>query len=289
MSCSACGNSPCLCVAQCSSVCPEVIEKSATNINLSGIGVYDSELNDQFQFRGVASANSNIAVTLDNVNHVVLLTLSNNTFKATRTFANAAARALATPDFEGQIGIQLDTEVLYIAETALVGSWYSPILLQDGASTSMLASSTLNLTAGQTLTIFGNGTLSLQSVVMDIGVNGSTITNMGGDVAFLDTATFGAGTTLDLDAGSTIHLDGAARIGGALIPINNLVGTTTGAGSLSGSPITQFLSVHNTIAYVAPTGTLSRATFDEATVTLPQLAQRVAALITDLKATLKPT
>lgn len=34
--------------------------------------------------------------------------------------------------------------------------------------------------------------------------------------------------------------------------------------------------------WTAPTGTLSRATFNEATVTLPQLAQRVAALITDL-------
>lgn len=32
-----------------------------------------------------------------------------------------------------------------------------------------------------------------------------------------------------------------------------------------------------------PTGTLTRTTFDESTVTLPQLAQRVAALITDLK------
>lgn len=34
--------------------------------------------------------------------------------------------------------------------------------------------------------------------------------------------------------------------------------------------------------WTAPTGTLSRGTFDQSTVTLPQLAQRVAALITDL-------
>jgi hypothetical protein len=36
--------------------------------------------------------------------------------------------------------------------------------------------------------------------------------------------------------------------------------------------------------WTAPTGTLSRATFDQSTVTLPQLAQRVAALITDITA-----
>lgn len=35
--------------------------------------------------------------------------------------------------------------------------------------------------------------------------------------------------------------------------------------------------------YVSPTGTLSRATFDASTVTLEQLAQRVAALITDFR------
>ena len=37
--------------------------------------------------------------------------------------------------------------------------------------------------------------------------------------------------------------------------------------------------------YEAPTGTLSRATFATSTVTTEQLAQRVAALITDLRAT----
>lgn len=37
------------------------------------------------------------------------------------------------------------------------------------------------------------------------------------------------------------------------------------------------------IAYAAPTGTLSRATFDQSSVTTAQLAQRVAALITDLQ------
>lgn len=36
-------------------------------------------------------------------------------------------------------------------------------------------------------------------------------------------------------------------------------------------------------AWGTPTGTLTRTTFDTATVTLPQLAQRVAALIQDLK------
>jgi hypothetical protein len=44
---------------------------------------------------------------------------------------------------------------------------------------------------------------------------------------------------------------------------------------------TQVLGARQT-GWVVPTGTLSRATFDQSTVTLPQLAQRLAALITDL-------
>jgi hypothetical protein len=45
---------------------------------------------------------------------------------------------------------------------------------------------------------------------------------------------------------------------------------------------TQVLTVRKT-GWSVPTGTLSRAAFDESTVTLAQLAQRVAALITDLR------
>lgn len=64
-----------------------------------------------------------------------------------------------------------------------------------------------------------------------------------------------------------------------------------GAGALNCSGVfgaTQYWVGANAVVgsrrtgWTAPTGTLSRATFDEATVTLPQLAQRVAALITDL-------
>lgn len=41
---------------------------------------------------------------------------------------------------------------------------------------------------------------------------------------------------------------------------------------------------HVASGFVAPTGTLTRATFDTSSVTLPGLAERVAALITDIKA-----
>lgn len=43
------------------------------------------------------------------------------------------------------------------------------------------------------------------------------------------------------------------------------------------------VKIYSISGWGTPTGTLTRTTFDESTVTLPELAQRVAAMITDLK------
>jgi len=48
---------------------------SYQNINLVGIGVLDSAANGVVNFRGVASANAALQVSLDNTNHTVLLTV----------------------------------------------------------------------------------------------------------------------------------------------------------------------------------------------------------------------
>jgi len=52
-----------------------VVLYGAENINLIGVGVYDGQDGNTFQFRGIASANSSIIVTLDAGNNAVLLTL----------------------------------------------------------------------------------------------------------------------------------------------------------------------------------------------------------------------
>lgn len=45
------------------------------NVNLTGIGTYDGVDGTTFQMRGVTSATVALTVTLDAVNHVVVLTL----------------------------------------------------------------------------------------------------------------------------------------------------------------------------------------------------------------------
>lgn len=73
-----CGNgcqSGCGCLYQV--VLPDnpVSEYSAENINLTGIGVYDGQDGNTFQFRGVVSGNASLTVTLDAANHTVVITL----------------------------------------------------------------------------------------------------------------------------------------------------------------------------------------------------------------------
>lgn len=76
--CSSCGCNPCGCGA-CNYTIVLPDEPAPTlnfsNINIGGIGVLDSASGVNINFRGVSSGNAMLVVTLDNVNHNVLLTL----------------------------------------------------------------------------------------------------------------------------------------------------------------------------------------------------------------------
>lgn len=89
------------------------------------------------------------------------------------------------------------------------------------------------------------------------------------DSAGVATAAFGANASALLflrESGGTTLTVGSISDGSVLArSVNGIVGRTPSSG------------------WGTPTGTLTRTTYDTATVTLPQLAERVAALITDLK------
>ena len=59
----------------------------------------------------------------------------------TKTFANAAARVAATPDFLGQVGVQLDTFTIYTGTSIASGGWtvYSFAVSSGSVATSNLA------------------------------------------------------------------------------------------------------------------------------------------------------
>lgn len=181
-----------LCISPCP--CPETVDKSAENINLAGIGVYDGEVNDVFQFRGVRSVNSNIVVTLNTTFKTVDLELSSATFKATQTFANAASRALATPDFEGQIGVQLDTDVIYYSTGTAAGDWATDFNFLSGKTTAMATGTRVEVanaasiivnaaTANATWAFNGIAVTLSQPITLPVGAVGAPSTKFAGDAS----------------------------------------------------------------------------------------------------------
>lgn len=84
--------------------------------------MFDSISNGLVSLRGVEGDGQNITVTLDATNHAAKITLTPGS-QAVQYFANAAARAAATPGFAGQIGIQVDTQSAYLGTATSAGSW----------------------------------------------------------------------------------------------------------------------------------------------------------------------
>lgn len=189
------------------------------------------------------------------------------TVKATRVFGNAAVRASATPDFDGQVGVQLDTEMVYTATGLAAGNWQSSFL-QPNTTTTLSADTTISLNGNAW--VFQDG--ATEHVRIDSGVM-----TFSGSVGIL------AGTNLNFATTSTLSVNNVT------IPADSLMATSGTAGRPTSLPRLNFLSTYNPEAtWAAPTGTLARTTFDQSTVTLPELAKRVAALITDLLAVKLP-
>lgn len=355
----------------CPSTCPEVIEYTVENGNLTGIGVYDNTTSQLVQMRGVVGDGTYITTSLDAANKAILISLdaaaisggvpqatealagkaeiatqaetnagaSDTTIVtplklATRTatdsrtgvielatqaevdtgtdavravtpvtlstllatkryttiFADAVSRGAAVPAFQGQIGTQIDTNLPYVANGVGAGDWYAPWMLLntvlDTAGTSTVTGVNLLLfdsfeiqnSGSPVFTIDNSGTLTIE-LTTTFNTPGSTTFNT--DAAFAAEADFQ--NVVNLATGSTVTLNGT------LIPANSVVVTSGTAGDVSSRLLNTFISTANTQAgWGNPTGTLTRTAFDTATVTTAQLAERVAALITDLKARLLP-
>jgi len=148
MSCNSCGSSqPCGCNYIVELPDNPVVAYTCANINLTGIGVYDSQNGNEFDFRGITSGNNSLLVTLDAGNNSILLTFNiqqiiddlpdatttQRGVLETATDAEAIGKALnnkilvptnlaaigATTSFAGLIEISTDAEALAGASTSL--------------------------------------------------------------------------------------------------------------------------------------------------------------------------
>jgi len=146
--CNTCGSTQ-GCNCQYTVVLPDnpVEAYTCANINLTGIGVYDSQNGNEFDFRGITSGNNSLLVTLDAGNNTILLTFNiqqiiddlpdatttQRGVLETATDAEAIGKALnnkiltpsnlaaigATTTFSGLIEIATDAEALAGASTSL--------------------------------------------------------------------------------------------------------------------------------------------------------------------------
>jgi len=122
--CNTCGSSQgCNCNYTVVQADNPVVGYSAANINLTGIGVYDSTNGTEFDFRGITSANNALIVTLDAPNNTVLLTMDIQQIIDDLPDATTTQRGVleTATDAEAQ-GKALDNKILTPLNLAAIGA-----------------------------------------------------------------------------------------------------------------------------------------------------------------------
>lgn len=211
-------------------------------------------------------------------------------------------RIIASDGSAGTVDIRVNPKngQLYIGTTGgnEVRIGQNEIVIDGGAGSSLSAPTDLTVSSGNSLTLrtaniagtnsgdviitSGNASTSgfdSGNILIDIGTNaggGGTTGNIG---LFTTTGSFGSGEKVMFINNATTAPSG-----------NPANGVIMYSADISASAVPHFkneagdiVKLYSISGWGTPSGTLTRTTFDSGTVTLPQLAERVAALLTDLK------
>lgn len=179
----------------------------------------------------------------------------------TRVFADAVARAAAVPTFNGQLGVQLDTDALIMATGTVAGS-FSP-----------------NIVIGGTLTVLGDisaavAQATFASVISDeASFDGGALSVISG-VGISTTATF------SFEPGTTFQISGAPAANSVIIGRN--------LGAADALALTEFLTTENVQTGWSVTNPSVTRTLDVAAASLGDVRAVLGTLINDLKAVLLP-
>lgn len=250
----------------------EAIAKASTTVFLTPSNL--AALGASLTFAGLVELATN-AETQAGVSTTLAVTPAGlasvlTTIGDTKTWADAAARAVLVPDFAGQFGTQLDTDIPFISTTAIAGGFNRPLFTLDGLNNVISANTQLDLSNLFDLLFTGTGEFVLEVL---------TRIQSGGSIVF-------DGGVLNFDSPGASFL----QIGGAAVPANSVMITSGTAGDLTSvATIGTFLSTFDTqTGYTNFTNSATLRTGDCNTLTLPQLCQIVDTLIRDLKAVQLP-
>lgn len=166
------------------------VKVNATNtgsvtLNLNSIGIKSIKDNKGSQIlSGAFPANSWFALMYDStLDYFVLL---GSIQRNTTTFADAAARTAAVPEFQGQLGTQLDTNIVYEANGTIAGAWGQVNYFEDGAGVGSVKSKNATSAIGNYSTSFGNTCIATGTSSLAIGTGAvarlDNMTSLGGPI-----------------------------------------------------------------------------------------------------------
>lgn len=266
--------------------------------------MFDSISNGLVSLRGVEGDGQNITVTLDAANRAAKITLTPGS-QAVQYFANAAARAAATPGFVGQIGIQVDTQSAYLGTATSAGSWKNYFGMLGNAfdqpmqgSTTIVTDAvdffqyTFQLEDASASASFGNNSGFFSVFTGGVELNGNT-TSQSGNILFVLGPSSGftaqsTSNTLSVSESGSIALSGTTIVSGGFnltsganlnfltgsgielngthVAANSVLITTASPGTPSSALINTFLSSANVQTGYSLTSSATLRAFDATTV-----------------------
>jgi hypothetical protein len=182
--------------------------------------------------------------------------------RTSTTFANDAAVTAAVPKFDGQLGVRLDNNQVYVSTGALAGEWTSPMVTMNVS----------NVTDAQTFLDIQGGNFTIS----DSGANDTALEISNGAKLYVNQG------KLDFATTSRVQLAGVNITGSSVIT------TSSTAGQVSSKLIADFISTSSTTGDYVVDGYTELRSYDTATVTLPELARALATLIEDLSNVKRP-
>ena len=235
--CNTCGSTQ-GCNCQYTVVLPDnpVEAYTCANINLTGIGVYDSQNGNEFDFRGITSGNNSLLVTLDAGNNTILLTFNIQQIIDDLPDATTTQRGvLETATDAEAIGKALDNKILTPSNLAAIGATSSFAgLIEIATNAEALAGASTSLAITPANLAYVNDAQYTTQVFADAVARAAAVPLFKGQFGYQSDTTQPY-TASGLGAGQWLPLisDGAPNVMTQVTDIDATAGGMTISGSVS--------------------------------------------------------